>query len=69
MTHSHTNGMYTLSLDSELTGMINVAIELEKAQLQLDPDSHQWHVMRDELAERVQEIGNMIIWEFKQLPF
>ena len=60
---------YRIALDAELVSRLKAAIELEQAQLAVDPQSNRWLEMQDELAERLEEIGNMIIWEFKQLPF
>ena len=58
-----------LHIDEELQQCIDKAIALEKQQLQHDPQSNEWLALQDELAERIQEIGDMIIWEYRQLPF
>ncbi len=69
MTPSNKKQNLYIHLDEELTDAIDKAIELEQEQLQLDPNSNKWLAIQDELAERIQEIGDMIIWEYRQLPF
>ena len=58
-----------LHIDEELQQCIGKAIELEKEQLKLDPHSNKWLAIQDELAERIQEIGDRVIWKYRQLPF
>ncbi len=60
---------YTMILDPKLIEAINAAIEVEKQSLKKDPCSQEWFALRGELSERLEEIGVMLVWEFKQLPF
>jgi len=59
----------SLRIDEELQQCIKAAIELETVQKEFDSFSNQWTRMQEELDERLQEIGNMVIWEFKEMPF
>ena len=60
---------YTLRLGQAFIETIDHCIELEQRQQQLDPQSNPWLAIQDELAERLQEIGDMVIWEYRQAPF
>lgn len=56
-------------IDSDLQQCIDKAIALEKEQIHFDSHSNQWMDIQYELDERLQEIGNMIIWEYRHMPF
>ena len=66
---SSSNESYRITLDAELVLSIREAIAIEQEQLEVDPHGNRWLILQDELAERLQEIGDMVVWEFKQLPF
>ena len=61
--------VYAVQLSPVLVNTIKNVIEMEKKLLHIDPCSRQWFALQGELSEYLEEIGFMLTWEFKQLPF